>query len=752
MAFNQFLINNYQFTKQQFQSNTTKNDYCFGFGSWNMIQREIQEKQYNKCDLSFPIFYKQPLINDDNKQKYCHSINSLPLYQPFSVDELHLLYEMGMTNNKVSKDISPLWLDRIKIGKEKVYKELEYNSNSLQDKSDLLIYEKWIKEKYYNDSTFEEMNKKIDKKMNNYFKTDTNIQGQMGNPFIQNQANNFFISKDQYNTTNQNNTIIGFPTQSTASNPFLPNIKTTPQITNPFIVTTSTPSTTQPYNPFNLKENKSNNIDIFKTKDTNINTNSLNPFITTNTSTMITSSNSLTPTNHNKTNTNPFFNNNLSIQQTNNNALNNSNTQNNFNPPTIIQNSYSNPFLTPSKSNLSLQLPSQMILSNPKVTDLLTPKKDIKITDYDKMLKEAYLTLSSKNESVLEDEMNKINKNIPSNVDDVYYYKQYVKNDLKPNSNVSFDEYQVYKHRTKKNETISKNKRKPYNLLSSIKGNTSSKQSSFYMDNQNNKSDIIKYSIVFKLKKDENKEERKDDELKEVLCFTMKVLNSVFSIKEIKEKIESFINENEDYDNCNISSEQIELEVNGKKIIDNEELINLDEILPLSIVRGFLSETKNYEINFIIKKKKTLPETISEDVHHSNYLPKITLYKSDPPYDEIKKMSYKELTNISNFVLENEKCKIYFENSLDITNVNFDVIKVNNENLTINIEDKDNIHLNKILSNVVVVFKNITLGAMSEEEYIEEIVEKCLNNLKTDKYQYIKKNNELACKVDLKIF
>ena len=754
MAFNQFLTNNYQVTKQQFQSNTTKNDYCFGFGSWNLIQREIQEKQYNKCDLSFPIFYKQPLINDDNKQKYCHSINSLPIYQPFSIDELHLLYEMGMTNNKVSKETAPLWIERINIGKEKVYKDLEYNSNSLQDKGDLLIYEKWIKEKYYHDSTFEEMNKKIDKNMNNYFKTDTNNPGQVGNPFIQNQTtNNFFISKEQF-TTNQNNPFISFPNQSTASNPFLPNTTSAPQITNPFIVTSST-STTQTSNPFNLS--KPNNIDIFKTKDTN--TNSLNPFITTNNSTInnastqITNSNSLTPTNQNKSNSNPFFNNNLSnIQQTNNTFLTNSTAQNIFNPPSIVQNTYSNPFLTPSKSNLSLQFPSQAFLSNPKVADLLTPKKDIQITDYDKMLKEAYLTLSSKNESVLEDQMKKINQNIPSNYEEVYYYKKYIKNDLKPTGNISFDEFQVYKHRIKKNETFSKNKKKPYNLLSFLKGTKSSNQNSFYTENLNNKSDIIKYSIVFKLKKDENIEDRKDEELKEVLCFTMKVLNSIFSIKEIKDKIESFINENEDYENHNISSEQIELEVNGKKIVDNEGAINFEEIIPLSIVSGFLSETKNYEINFTIKKKKFLPETIPNDVHLSNYLPKITLYKSDPPYEEIKKMSYKQLTNISNFSLENEKCKIYFEKDLDITNVDFDSIKVNKEKLMINIENQKNIHLHKILSNVVIIFKNITLAAMSEEEYIEEIVEKCLNNLKTDKYKYIKKNNELACEVDLKNF
>ena len=65
--------------------------------------------------------------------------------------------------------------------------------------------------------------------------------------------------------------------------------------------------------------------------------------------------------------------------------------------------------------------------------------------------------------------------------------------------------------------------------------------------------------------------------------------------------------------------------------------------------------------------------------------------------------------------------------------MDFDSIKVNKEKLMINIENQKNIHLHKILSNVVIIFKNITLAAMSEEEYIEEIVES-INNVNRNNY------------------
>ena len=44
-------------SKKAFTSDTSKNRSIFGFGNFEAVQSLIASNNYNKCDISFPIFY-----------------------------------------------------------------------------------------------------------------------------------------------------------------------------------------------------------------------------------------------------------------------------------------------------------------------------------------------------------------------------------------------------------------------------------------------------------------------------------------------------------------------------------------------------------------------------------------------------------------------------------------------------------------------------------------------------------------------
>jgi hypothetical protein len=58
---NNFLNNNIQTPTRQmslFLSDTNQNNQKFGFNSYNVVERKIQNEQLNKEDLSYPISIK----------------------------------------------------------------------------------------------------------------------------------------------------------------------------------------------------------------------------------------------------------------------------------------------------------------------------------------------------------------------------------------------------------------------------------------------------------------------------------------------------------------------------------------------------------------------------------------------------------------------------------------------------------------------------------------------------------------------
>ena len=620
-------------SKKAFNSDTSKNRSIFGFGNFEAVQSLIASNNYNKCDISFPIFYHIPKVEDEmNYKRICHSINTLPMYQPFSSDELHFLYEMSESFQEFKKENFPAWNARIVIGKEKVYKKYEYISNDLVDKIDFTLYDSWMKTKDINDTTFKEMNEKIKKKANNPIYQQnwgfTPIPNSNKSPFMTPSSNSI---NNIMNTHNPNNPFI--MSNQISFNP--PKTAPKPQMS---------------FNPFTI-----NNTQIF-----------------------------------------------------------NSNSQNN----------QTNPFLTPSKSTVNSINPYSGYFSNPKIADILTTQKKIEHSDYDKMLNEAYQTFSGKNEELVDDEevKKKKMKSLTNRLSTLHITdNKYFTTDNYSNSKL------IYKKR-KIGSTVMKKKPKPL-LPLNISLNDSQSQSNV---------EIVKYTLICKSQDNDNKD----------IC-TIKSNSPYIKIKEIKEKIISSIAEQ--YKERQLEEKEIIIEINRNVI--NEDKINLEEIFPNQITNGFLSQNNIYNVFFTVATAKKEEPIKKEDSKRKllvdDYFPIMNTYKMIyPSHESIMKMSKEELQHVKNLEIESEQCSIVFEDTIDITYVNFDLIKVDTNSLTVSIENNE--HISKILTHAIIIFKNFIVDALSEDAYITQVTERCLSNLKTERYTYNRKDKELVCAVDLK--
>ena len=622
-------------SKKAFTSNTSKNSKTFGFGNFETVQSLIASNNYNKCDISFPIFYHIPKVEDEmNYKRICHSINTLPMYQPFSIDELHFLYEMSESNEEFKKENFPAWNARIVIGKEKVYKKYEYISNDLVDKTDFAIYDSWRKIKDINDNTFKEMNEKIKKKANsplNQIFNFTSIPNSNKSPFMTPSSNSI---NNIMNTQNPNNPFIMSNTQQNQISFNPPNTAPKPQMS---------------FNPFTM-----NNTQIF-----------------------------------------------------------NSNSQN-------IQ---PNPFLTPSKSTVQSINPYSGYFSDPKIADILTTQKKIEHSNYDKMLNDAYQTFSGKNEDLVDDENKKQKmKSLTNRLNTIHITdNKYFNTDNYSNSKL------IYKKR-KIGSTVMKKKPKPLLPVNHSSLNESQSQSNV---------EIVKYTLICK---NDNKD----------IC-TIKSNSPYVKIKEIKEKIISSIAEQ--YKERQLEEKEIIIEINRNVI--NEDKINLEEMFPNQITNGFLSQNNIYNVFFTVipekKEEKIKKEDEKRKLLDDDYFPIMNIYKIVYPSEEaIMKMSKEELQHVKNLEIESDQCSIVFEDTIDITYVNFDLIKVDTNSLNITIQNNE--HISKILTHAIVIFKNFIVDALTEEAYITQVTERCLSNLKTERYTYNRKDKELVCAVDLNNF
>ena len=871
---NNFLNNNMQTPSKQmslFLSDTNQNNHKFGFNLYNVVERKIQNEQLNKEDLSYPIFYKIPTIIDElGKKRNCHSINTLSLYLPFSIDELHALYEMAENNEKVENLKLPMWTALVSKGKEDVYRKMgnfkRYEDTT--DKNEMMIYDEWKRKKGYNmENTFEAMNRKVEININ---RRDNMNRGGVANPFLNNNNNN----NNTYNSNNNSvNTFNPFQVKSNLTNVFnnMPNsnydnnnnyagtynnnqIRTNQGTTNsnsfynPFLssnnnnnnLNTNNNSTTNPFNPFannnnnysSINNNNNNQVSSvtnpFLTSSSlnniNNNTNIFNPFLKNNS----TVSNNPFTTNYNNntqqstvynpfsqnqinTQTNPFISNSTPVinqqpQTTQNPFINNpfaiNSTQNQINQiqssitnpfalplpspviSTPINNSFyqtqstNNSFLTPIKntnynninpyysaSNPYYVMPVSFVLPTNVTTTMFTPSKQLTSKEYEDILNKAQLTYSqpslkdqlSENEveikeirqdSFILSSLKKKKKTVNSQTQSVTYvssadiywnrkmkgslsYYSVNRNKLKsPSKAFDINEFIAkFKHEDNKHtndvikeeeiETDSKKRKIEqtrniiYNLLCKV---------SFTNSNNNSDNDLNPINISLKY----TNANIKIDNLKTDLINSIKCISSKKDIHIEHDNIEfkqSFLN-----------SQEIDF---SKMETTNQCYENLTEIKIFNVecnINLIKKNIKHINIDFSSENQKVFENKVQKCKY------KIT--------NEIPEVNGIPQTQKEHIVLENDKVKINFLQPINPSNINFDCIIADNKTLTIKIIDDGSFHKEKLKQTQIkfnILFKDIFIDE-TEEAFLKNIVEPCLNNLNTETFDYDSKKGELQIK------
>lgn len=313
---------------ESFATDQQKNYYSYGYGSLSVNLKEIEKNKLNREDLSRPLLYKKPYIQDDKGQtKIAHAINILPPYMAFSIDELRMLNVMSERNEKMETNKYKNWFERVQKGKEEVYNNCQKPNYGCFDYNEIQAYDKWSKEKYYNDNTFAAMNSKIDAKIREMQGTNM-VSSTLNNPFINNTNNNAFDSSNNnifINNTNKNS----FNISQNQNNPF--NLQSNSN-NNLFHIPPNTNNLFNANTPVNLN----NNYNSFH--PTHHNTN-INPFLS-------------------QTNTNPFN----QPPLTNNNSFNVNQQQNNCQSNNY--NSNYNPFTQPNQLNTNTQQSMQTNQNN----------------------------------------------------------------------------------------------------------------------------------------------------------------------------------------------------------------------------------------------------------------------------------------------------------------------------------------------------------------------------------------------------
>lgn len=672
---------------ESFATNHQKNAYSYGYGNFSNYLREIEKNQLSKEDLSHALLYKKPYIQDDKGQmKIAHSINILPLYMPFSIDELRMLSAMGERNEKMDINKYKNWFERVQKGKEEVYKNSQNTNYGCFDKEERQLYEKWSREKYYNENTFTAMNSQIEEKKRNniftsalynpfiststsmnHFPTNSfnttsnenpfnstqhnnnpfNLQSNNNNPFDQNcvQAKNNTSCNNLFQISNGNNTNINNPfnfnTQlNTNQNPFqLP--QSNPKLTN--ITTCFSQTNANPFNinqqsintgnPFNVNQQQNNN----QLNKGNSNYNVLNGNIQNNVNTtqannpfvIQTKTNILLNNNNTNTNTNTNWPSLISIPQHNINPIFYpspfSTNSHNYSQP--INNSLINPFI----SNLQ-QISTSNSFKIKQETNTITSMNKIK--DFDKILKEAYNLFSEPYITIIQkekEEKNYAQFHYRTNYDNDLYSDYYSEIEIPP----SFKKHSLIKQ-TKKIPTPT-----PTTLIinNKIKHNSKTTINQSNTSNFLNESSIIDTSIVIKSKQ------------------------GLSGIKDISSSNKKHIND----------------------------------------------------------KLKSSPKRNASFVYKSNR------FKITPDYDTLINMSYEELSSINSFsIIDPFNGIIQFNEPVDITNVNFD------KEIGIDHTKKAFVINNKKIQNkrLTVKFYNIIIKDINEDNYKKEIIDHCINKLK----------------------